>query len=180
MDKGRSTAAHSINQSFKGGVYGEKPPSSDSEEEETDDFKDKQVAELFKSVTIPPFAEWKPAHHLTEAAPTFERFLAPKKRGERKRPRVYFYTTHIDDVFGDLRQANAAAVKKFSIWPTYGSSPDKPTGVVVTAAGCARMIVRSVSKDYEMCEAIFSTAMEFLGLDGSKQLVYRGLSLIHI
>ena len=48
VDK-RPGAANAISQSFAGGVYGEEPPSSDSEEEEIDDFKDRQVAELFKS-----------------------------------------------------------------------------------------------------------------------------------
>ena len=45
---------------------------------------------------------------------------------------------------------------------------------MVTAAGCARLIVRSVPKDYAMCQAVFSTAVEFLRLDPTKQLVYKG------
>ena len=56
----------------------------------------------------------------------------------------------------------------------YGSSPDAATTLVVTARDCAKLILRKVPRDYEMCEAIFKTATEELKLDATKQLVYKG------
>ena len=114
------------------------------------------------------------------AAPTFEPYLIKKKRGlnkERNKPRVYFYScTDLTYHYSRLRDINATAETKFSVTLLYGSSPEKPTTLVVTARDCAKLILRKVPKDYKMCQAIFKTATEEWKLDATKQLVYKGES----
>ena len=80
------------------------------------------------------------------------------------------------ETYDRLRKINAAAETKFSMTLLYGSSPDDPTTLIVTARDCAKLIVRKVPRDYEMCQAIFKTATEELKLDATKQLVYKGES----
>ena len=148
-----------------------------------DCFRGLEVADVQRPDKAPPFTEWLRAEELMCAAPEFKRFAVAKKRGlqkDRNVPRVYFYTTSdLRYAYDELRGKNKAAETKFSVALLYGSSPDEPATLTVTARGCARLILRKVPADHAMCQAVFSAATEELKLDPAKQLVYK-LSLIHI
>ena len=76
-------------------------------------------------------------------------------------------SSRINEVDQQLREINKTAETKFSLWLHYGSSPDEPTSLVVTAQGSEKLIVRSVNADHELCKAVFDVAVEVMGLDHS-------------
>ena len=96
------------------------------------------MAELFQHGNAPSFSEWKPDHELLEAAPAFESFAY---KGLRKNtPKRYFWSSRIKEVEQQLREINKTAETKFSLWLGYGSSPDEPTCLVVTAQGSEKPV----------------------------------------
>ena len=140
-----------------------------------DQFCDKETMCFFrKADATPPFAEWRHASELLDAAPDFEQFHEPPENrwSHGTKPKLYFW--HADLLILEPHLRNK--LKPGQVTCKYGPSPDKPTVLVVNAAECPLFIVRQVPLECELYQAIFDKAAEMLHLHKGKQLVYRGES----
>ena len=93
-------------------------------------------------------------------------------RSHGKRVEAYFWHTNLLWVEQRLREK----LKPGQVECMYGPSPDKPTVLLVNAAECPLFVVREVSLECELYQAIFDKAAEMLHLQKGKQLVYKGES----
>ena len=129
---------------------------------------------LSKADATPPFAEWRHASELLDAAPDFEDFHEPPENlwSHGTKPKLYFWHANLLILEPHLRKK----LKPGQVTCKYGPSPDKPTVLVVNAAECPLFIIRQVPLECELYQAIFDKAAEMLHLHKGKQLVYRGES----
>ena len=99
------------------------PHSTDTDDDEDADyfanFCDKETAEFFqRSNMAPPFAEWKHASKLLDAAPDFGIFHEPPKKlwSHGKRKKLYFWHANLLIFGATLAQEVGAWAGGMQIW----------------------------------------------------------------
>ena len=154
-------------------MWGEPKKEEDIGQEDFEEFVCKQTLPAFAYANkVPPFSEWKPAHELWSAAPTFQAFAADSKREAKVKQALYFYVPNLESMTGVLRKYQEEG--NFSIDTMYGKSPDIAELLIVKAEACPEFRVKKVPQKCELYQAIFEKATEMLNLAKDKQLVYKG------
>ena len=139
------------------------PHSADTDDDEDEDYFanlcDKETAKFFqRSNMAPPFAEWKHASKLLDAAPDFGIFHEPPKKlwSHGKRKKLYFWHANLRILEPHLRKR----LEPGQVECKYGPSPDKPTTLLAHAANCPLFVVRQVPVECELFQDIFNKATD--------------------